>query len=932
MQRLQSLRDVPLVAVIAPSGYGKTTLLAQHARSCTGPVAWLSLDAEAVDLTHFTQQVQQALQQALPELELHLDDEQRGEHLSAPMLAWALNATRQSVTLVLDNADIISDDGGRWLTRLVEHLHEGHQVLVGSYGVLALPLARLSAAGLAAVLSGDELRLTALEAQELTRLPEQDALRLVHELDGWPMAIALHRSTTHRFTSVGDLISELVGQVGEPLRSLLPELAACELWDEAFIHSTGLSLPPRWFDELRRSGLPITPLSGHSCLPHRELLRWLHRQLTLHPQRAQARYRQVAAAYQEAGQPVQAMHAFLQAGDQVAAEQSVAGWVRNCWRHSELRSVLAVLDRFGSLQDEQLRSAYAYALVDAGRFEEAGDVLPTLSDDIGFQRESAWMTMLFLQGRYTEALSRSETVARHRQSDEEGVYLAAMQVMLLVATERRDEAQVLAERLRRAAGMGFWMQVDLVSTFLYSLPLEDHPEYLRHAEALLQRVVPPGVDPSVRLGSLPITTTAYLLRGRPEEAPLARQADLPDRQVTEAAARDAWQGRGDLLIATGHLEEAGAAFERALHSSLNRQSDLEMRESLGGLTEVAFLRHESAQAGALLQQLLPPNHPEARALQGYLNGLHALAQGDRITARAMLRESAEADIFSLHRWKSWRLLRALGDHGSLRCPEPPPLPWLDRLVLRLTALYLPGGQSASPQEPSPSPVRMRVVTFGRLDVQVEDQAVHFPFAKAAELFAYLLTRGPTSRADLIDALWEGSGDPKHVDYFRVAVRRLRLALAEVSPGVSNPVPLIQGRYHLAAEYAVQSETDVVWQACASGTREQLEEAWRLQGTFLPKLESSWAADLRQELHDELIRASLGYAATQEKHDPEAATLAYQQVLKLDPASEQGYEGLIASHLARGERLLATHAFERYARMMQQEYGADPAPHIQRLLR
>src|SRR4051794_853289 len=43
VRRLAARRDVPLVAVVAPAGYGKTILLSEWARTDGRPCAWVSL-------------------------------------------------------------------------------------------------------------------------------------------------------------------------------------------------------------------------------------------------------------------------------------------------------------------------------------------------------------------------------------------------------------------------------------------------------------------------------------------------------------------------------------------------------------------------------------------------------------------------------------------------------------------------------------------------------------------------------------------------------------------------------------------------------------------------------------------------------------------------------------------------------------------------
>jgi LuxR family transcriptional regulator, maltose regulon positive regulatory protein len=46
---LEQAKDLKLIALIAPTGYGKTTLLAQYARGLSRRVLWLDLLEDAAD-------------------------------------------------------------------------------------------------------------------------------------------------------------------------------------------------------------------------------------------------------------------------------------------------------------------------------------------------------------------------------------------------------------------------------------------------------------------------------------------------------------------------------------------------------------------------------------------------------------------------------------------------------------------------------------------------------------------------------------------------------------------------------------------------------------------------------------------------------------------------------------------------------------------
>jgi len=58
------IRDVPVAAVIAPAGYGKTTLLSEWAEHDDRPFAWVTVDGDEPD--RFSYAVEQALEEVDP--------------------------------------------------------------------------------------------------------------------------------------------------------------------------------------------------------------------------------------------------------------------------------------------------------------------------------------------------------------------------------------------------------------------------------------------------------------------------------------------------------------------------------------------------------------------------------------------------------------------------------------------------------------------------------------------------------------------------------------------------------------------------------------------------------------------------------------------------------------------------------------------------
>ena len=937
-QHLATLRDVPLVALLAPSGYGKTTALAQYARSADHAVGWVTLDAETVDTGQFAELVFLALRGASAEVGEMLEElAQPGQLPDARMVAEQLNACGEHVTLILDQAHLLSEDAGRWLTRLIEGLREGHQVLVGSYGALALPLARLVASGQAEIVSKEVLAFSAEDVQGLTQLESAEAEALTEKLGGWPMALALYRTPGHAHLGVGDLIAEVVAKLPADLRTALPDLAPCTPWSDAFARLSGLDLPAHWLKTLQRCGLPLTPLDDETALPHRELVRWLRLQLSADPARAKRRSGQVAEAYRQCGQPLHAVDALLEAGETLEAEAVVSEWLPGPWQRSEVRTVLEVLLKFPALQNLSLRSVCAYALAEVGRFGEARARLAELPDEAGFRRESALALLHSRQGCYDEALHRVEATYPFQKSVQGGIYLLAHHMLALLAVNRRSEAeQLYYARPPELLDSDDWSCFTLRANLLEVLPFEAQQEYAQIAAHLTQRARQGDTARSpLTLVGVPGMVISGLIRGQTDEAGAALQAAAQvNRGEWDVGAFDLLRAQSDLELATLRLPEVHKTLGDALELAESIKSETCRNQALGRLADLALLNADPATAESHLEKMSPSQHPLDQTLALFVKGAGQLLAGEQIAARDTLARAAEVDVFSLYRWRALALLRASGDTRTVNCPQPEDVPWLESLTQRLI-----DRQTAQPQQSSQTPalanaplLSLSVRTFRRLEVQVSGQLVHFPFAKAAELFAYLVTHGPSEREELVDALWNGSGDPKHLDYFRVAVRRLRLALGEVSLGLANPVPLVNGAYRLSEEYALSADFQTLSEAASQFNPAQVHAAWAAyDGPFLPKLDSDWADTQRQALHDQFTELTLGYAAQQACEQPDEAIAAYQQLLKLDPINEQAHEGLIRLQLESGAPALAQHSYGVYTRMMREEYGVGPSLALQRLL-
>jgi LuxR family transcriptional regulator, maltose regulon positive regulatory protein len=170
---LSSAGSGRLVALVAPAGYGKTTLLCEWARQDERPFAWVILETEDNDPARLEASIAMAVERAEP-------DPRTGE-----------------LVLVLDDFEVLRSPASQlMLAALAGNLRPELTLAVASRSCPALPIARLRAEGRVTELGPGDLALDAGETGALLRLdgldlgPEEVA-DLWSRTEGWPAAAAL---------------------------------------------------------------------------------------------------------------------------------------------------------------------------------------------------------------------------------------------------------------------------------------------------------------------------------------------------------------------------------------------------------------------------------------------------------------------------------------------------------------------------------------------------------------------------------------------------------------------------------------------------------------------------------------------------------------------------------------------------------------------
>src|SRR5262244_4559957 len=186
----------PVVSVVAPAGYGKTTLLSQWAERTGQAFAWVSVDEKDNDPKVLLTYVAEALDAIEPVgervFEALASPASSVPGSVVPRLGNAFSSMASPVALVLDDVHLLTNSECRAaLSVLADSGPAGSRLVLAGRAQPPLRVARLRAEGRLVEIGPDDLSLTREEASALLRaaqvaLGEQDVAELYRRTEGWP--------------------------------------------------------------------------------------------------------------------------------------------------------------------------------------------------------------------------------------------------------------------------------------------------------------------------------------------------------------------------------------------------------------------------------------------------------------------------------------------------------------------------------------------------------------------------------------------------------------------------------------------------------------------------------------------------------------------------------------------------------------------------
>jgi len=246
---LEFLEEVPkykISLISAPTGYGKTTLLAQWRQAVEAnlPIGWVSLDEQDNDPVRLWMHIVEAVRHVELDEDFGADAltslRSLGQNLAQitlPKLVNEFAGLSHPMVVVLDDYQFVTEDRCQEsITYLLEHSPENVHLVVSSRSDPLLPLGRLRTRGEMNEIRTEQLAFSKEEAScllnEMMQLDvsPEDLSVLLERTEGWPAGLYLaaislrNKEDKHDFiASFGGSDRYIVDLLGEEVMARLPE-------------------------------------------------------------------------------------------------------------------------------------------------------------------------------------------------------------------------------------------------------------------------------------------------------------------------------------------------------------------------------------------------------------------------------------------------------------------------------------------------------------------------------------------------------------------------------------------------------------------------------------------------------------------------------------------------------------------------------------
>ncbi len=599
LEALDEGRSARLTLVCAPTGWGKTSLLAEWAAGQDGPVAWVSLDPGDDEPLRFWRYVAGALSAVKPSLPATAQRRLGSPVVSIgdevlPVLINDLADLREPLVLVLDDYQLIADpEINEDLGYLLDRLPQGIQVVIATHVDPPLRLGRLRAMGDLTEVRGEQLRFTDQEAAALLNqmhgldLGPDEVAAVQNRIEGWVAglnlaALSLKRGSDRdrvldalpaddRFV-VDYLWNEVVLSQPRPVRHFMMRTAILERLTGGLCDAVSERVDgDEMLRELERADLFVVPLDrDRSWFRYHHLFRGLLlAQLErLAPDLIPDLHRRASSWYAAHGFMVEAIEHAITAGDvHYAADELERNWLE-FYSAGQASTLLGWIDR---LPPDAITAHPALALARAGVGRAVGQL-----DEV-----EQWLERAEQAAAGGEARGFASSVAGGAALARSMYRLALGDVPGAITWARR------AGELERDSGSP---KTPVAGYFLgVALFYDDPDEALPLLHEFLE-LVPDGEQDVRRYYAMSLLAEVHAVRG---ELELAEQLAEAAHEVTRRQALEEHPPTEQVHIALGvialerlELDSAEEHFERAVALARRGGDALELAHALLWLARV----------------------------------------------------------------------------------------------------------------------------------------------------------------------------------------------------------------------------------------------------------------------------------------------------------------------------------------------------------
>jgi LuxR family maltose regulon positive regulatory protein len=244
VERLLAAPAAPVICVVAPPGYGKSTLLAQWSGRLGSRVGWVSVDGRDNDPVVLLTYIATALDRVEP-IDPGVFQALTSPGVSVvgtvvPRFVSAVSAMADPVSLVLDHVELLENpECLDAVAELALGLPAGSRLALASRRTPRLPVALLRAQGQLMEIGVDELAMDAPEARALLEatdvaLSDAELTEVIDRTEGWPVGLYLaalagkaggrRSDAKYRFSGDDRFVTDYLGS--ELLAQLPAELVA----------------------------------------------------------------------------------------------------------------------------------------------------------------------------------------------------------------------------------------------------------------------------------------------------------------------------------------------------------------------------------------------------------------------------------------------------------------------------------------------------------------------------------------------------------------------------------------------------------------------------------------------------------------------------------------------------------------------------------